>query len=143
VRSILLAALLSASLHAATVEIRAKSTDTWIAWRGVEFLDANDQPLGEACIHQSSGTLPCANLANGNRKDGWSARDYKGSVTFRVNAKRRDIHRIILIPCCGDAGPEPFSNTVRIKVIIDGYPWDLGMREYTLGADQRVDLFLQ
>lgn len=115
----------SASAKDHIVKVTAWSSETWIAWRSVSFGYGR-----AACIHQSGGKYPCANLINGNSREGWSSLDYKGSVTFRVRSDA-PISQIRLVPCCGDR-PDGEYPKVLIEVRIDGRTVHLEKHQYSL-----------
>lgn len=111
-----------------TVEIRAWSSNTKIAWRAVEFYTA-EADIGAHCVWQSGGSLPCRNLTRGN--DGWQADSYLGAIRFKTSIAPTLIR---LTPCCNG------SAVVNLEVWIDKRLVYRAAKRYSLDPDTVVDL---
>lgn len=112
-----------------TVEVKAFSRDTWVAWRSVSFQSDADA-LPATCVKQSSGDRPCSGLTASDPVGGWwNANKYSGSVTFRLKGRER-IDAVRLAPCCGDEVPGVHIVLIQIKV--DGKVVHLAKHEYSL-----------
>lgn len=122
--------LFAAALSASTVEIRASSDNTWIAWRSVTFFDQSGDRFAKhyvRCVAQSKWSeTPCTVLGQGEH---WNAGDYHGWVRFRVPRRPAAIW---LEPCCGDPLPFGWRAVVSIDIRIDGRVVHRAIHRYSL-----------
>jgi hypothetical protein len=115
----------------ATVEVRAWSDNTWVAWRGIGFAVDRGRWIPARCIGESRwGSKNCADLVASKTDPGWNAGDWRGWVKFKVTGRPTIV---ALVPCCGN--PEVGWKAVSfIEIRVDGAVVHRAFHTYSLDS---------